>query len=263
VVAAGSVAAGGVAAIGAGLLLLGSGVGPRDVIDGVREMFGREAAVAPPAADEDDVLRLQRAVADRIKREGWDDVTSQEYGLLREAPRALRDELRAGIVAREIEGYQRVWEDHVTARLKVAQSAVDFAAGMCSTANPAFGIHYTYYKNVAGGLSEGAGDWWRGRNDKGLLLNLNEGLVHGTLRAGAEIAVDAAAGGLVHNPIGAYFVGQAGKYVVGQATAGFLETTSPLEKNALDAAVGAVSSLPPASPAAASPMPYMAHHEVY
>ncbi len=263
----GTVAAAAVTALGAGLMMLGMGVGPRDVIDGAREWFGGGGQAAEVG---DEMLPRQLAVAERIRREGWADVSSQEQDLLRASPKWLREAVQSGLPAQTVDQYRwgTLSGEYLTCGGKVIQSGCDVAIGVLSTANPAFGIHYTYWKNVLGSISEGAADHRWGKNEKGLLRNVGEGLIRGTARAGVEIAVDAATGHLMAggagrfevdpNTIsagafaakeaagevaGAYFAGQGGKYAVDVASGGYLGTTSPVEKATLDAVTGTMSDL--------------------
>jgi hypothetical protein len=266
-VSLGVAAVGALTALGAGLMMLGMGVGPREVIEGAREWFGGGGRAAEAG---DEMLPRQLAVAERIRQEGWKDVSSQEQDLLRASPEWLREAVKRGLPAQAVDPYRwgTLRGEYLTCGAKVIQSGCDVAIGVLSTANPAFGIHYTYWKNVLGSVSEGVADYSYGKNEKGLLRNAGEGLIRGTARAGVEIAVDAVAGKVLApgagrfevdpNQIaagafaareaagevaGGYFAGQAGKYAVDAATGGYLGTTSPVEKATLDAVTGGISDL--------------------
>ena len=305
-VSLGTVAAGALTALGAGLMMLGMGVSPWDVIEGARELFG---GASPEAVAREAPTEEQRGAAARIWTEGWTDVTSQEQELIRTSPEWLRGALKARFPAQAIEGYQRSWKEDVagvvTPVLKVAQSGCDLAVGVFSKVSPGFGVSYTMFKNMAGGISEGVHDWWWGSNDKGLVRNVTEGFTRGGLKGGVETAVDLAAGKLLGhvggkyamdpNNVGwkefpwrealadvtpEYFAGQAGKYGVGRVgdmavdamdppsskgrplrAEGFFDTTSPLEKDALDCLFKGESGLGAPVPQAAR-LPYLAQNLV-
>ncbi len=292
IVGAGTLAAGAVTALGAGLMMLGMGVGPREVLEGAREWFGGGGQAAEAG---DEMLPRQLAVAERIRREGWTDVSSQEQDLLRASPEWLREAVKRGLPAQAVDQYRwgTLRGEYLTCGAKVIQSGCDVAIGVLSTANPALGIHYTYWKNVLGSVSEGVADYSYGKNEKGLFRNAGEGLFRGTARAGVEIAVDAAAGHLMaggagrfavdpntisagafaareaaEEVAGGYFAGQAGKYAVDAATGGYLGTTSPVEKATLDAVTRGISdlagSLGRGGPVPPAPrLPHEAHNLTY
>jgi hypothetical protein len=254
VFAVGSVAVGALTALGAGLMMLGMGVTPGDVIDGTRELFG--GGPAPEAAPREPLTEEQRGAAVRIWTEGWENVSAQEQELLRTSPEWLREAIKGKLPTETVEGYRRGWKEDVagvvTPVLKVAQSGCDLAVGIFSKVSPGFGVSYTMFKNMAGGMSEGVHDWWGGRNDKGLVRNVAEGLTRGGIKGGVETAVDFTAGKLLGhagskyamdpNYVGAwqfpwkqalvdvapeYFGGQVGKYAVGAAGDAAVDWTDP------------------------------------
>ena len=310
VVSLGTVAAGALTLLGAGLMMLGMGVSPRDVIDGAQELLGggEAAGAKAEAVAREPLTEEQRGAAVRIWTEGWENVSSQEQELLRTSPEWLREAIKGKLPTETVEGYRRGWKEDVagvvTPVLKVAQSGCDLAVGVFSKVSPGFGVSYTMFKNMAGGMSEGVHDWWWGSNDKGLVRNVAEGFTRGGLKGGVETAVDLAAGKLLGhvggkyamdpNNVGwkefpwrealadvapEYFAGQAGKYAVGAAgdaavdwtdppgskhrplrAEGFFDTTSPVEKDILDAL------LKPAHESggmSAPPLPYVAQPMVY
>jgi hypothetical protein len=288
-VSLGTVAAGALTALGAGLMMLGMGVSPRDVIDGARDLLGGGAAADAKAevVAREPLTEEQRGAAARIWTEGWSDVSAQEQELLRTSPEWLREALGAKLPAQTIEGYRRTsreeWADYLVPGLKWAQSGCDFMVGMFSTVNPAFGIKYTMCKNVAGGVSEGVYDWAWGKNDSGLVRNVYEGFTRGGVRGGVEIAVDAAAGKAISNPVTAYLAGQVGKYAVGAVgdvaidwttpvghkerplrAEGFYDTTSPIERDVIEFVLSPTKWLPAGGPppAPAPRLPHMAQNLV-
>lgn len=303
----GTVAVGALTALGAGIMMLGMGVSPRDVIEGAVGLFGGGATEPAPVIEP--LTEAQRGAAARIWNEGWKDVTPWEQELIRTSPEWLRETLKARLPAETIEGYRRGWKEDVAAVatpvLKVTQSGCDLAVGAFSKVSPGFGVSYTMFKNMAGGISEGVHDWWWGSNDKGLFRNVTEGFTRGGIKGGVEMAVDFAAGKLLGkvggdyaidpNYVGAtqfpwkqaladvapeYFGGQAAKYAVGAAgdaatdylfppgsegrllrAEGFFDTTSPVEKDMLDALLKP-ENWPRAEGPPAPPLPYMAQNVV-
>lgn len=278
-VSLGTVVAGALTALGAGLMMVGMGVSPGEVIDAARGMFGgaSDAAVAvEPLTVE------QRGAAARILAEGWEKVSPEELELLRTSPEWLRVAMKQTVPAITIEGYEKsLWREGATAGLKAAQSYADAAVGIFSSAtgNLPMAVHYTYWKNMLGGTSEGVADWVWGNNDRGLIRNVGEGFSRGSIKAGVELAVDFAAGKAIANPVAEYAAGQVAKYAVGAVgdvavdaldppgskgrplrAEGFFDTTSPLEKDALDALLNPGHE---SGGMSAPPLPYMAQPMVY
>ncbi|HPA20637.1 MAG TPA: hypothetical protein PLU30_23005 [Verrucomicrobiae bacterium] len=279
VFAVGSVAVGILTALGAGLMMLGTGVNPRDIIGGAMELFD---GTSSPATAVEPLTVEQRGTAAKILGQGWQNVSPEELEALRTSPKWLKEAMKQTVPAVAIEGYQpSLWREGATAGLKAAQTYIDAAVGIFSatTGNLPMAVHYTYWKNTLGGTSEGVADWVWGKNDRGLIRNVAEGFARGGIKGGVELAVDLATGKAIHNPVVEYAPGQVGKYAVGAAgdvavdaldppgtkgrplrAEGFFDTTSPLEKDALDALLSPGND---SGGMSVPSLPYMAQNLIY
>lgn len=279
VFAVGSVAVGILTALGAGIMMLGMGVNPRDIIGGAMELFD---GTSSPATAVEPLTVEQRGTAAKILGQGWQNVSPEELEALRTSPKWLKEAMKQTVPAVAIEGYQpSLWREGATAGLKAAQTYIDAAVGIFSaaTGNLPMAVHYTYWKNMLGGTSEGVADWVWGKNDRGLIRNVAEGFTRGSIKGGVELAVDLATGKAIHNPVVEYAAGQVGKYAVGAAgdvavdaldppgtkgrplrAEGFFDTTSPLEKDALDALFSPGND---SGGMSVPSLPYMAQNLIY
>lgn len=279
-VSLGTAAVGAVTLLGAGVMMLGMGVSPRDVIEGAMELFGGGATDPVPVIEP--LTEAQREAAVDVLSRDWENVSPEELELLRTSPKWLKEAMQQTVPAVTIEEYQKsLWREGAVAGLKAAQTYIDAAVGIFSSAtgNLPMAVHYTYWKNMLGGTSEGVADWVWGRNDRGLVRNVAEGFTRGSIKGGVELAVDFAAGKAISNPVAEYAAGQVGKYAVGAAgdaatdglsppgsvgrplrAEGFFDTTSPVEKDILDALLKPEHE---SGGMSAPPLPYMAQSMVY
>ena len=156
--------AGGLTALATGVMMFGLGVTPREVFDGVRELLGGGATTGG-MKETDDALRVQRAVAARIQREGWKDVTSQEQHLLRDSPEWLRAAVKRGLPAERVDPYRWGWREYTTGGLMVGKFAVDpnaLSAG-------AFGVREV--------VKETTGSYFAGQGGKYVMDRATDGFV--------------------------------------------------------------------------------------